>query len=115
MATPNDAPAPSAPAPNAPPMEKSETQKDVDHWMGRLNHAAANSHEITAPTGTAAWSSDFFDCLNPVDSCVLSCCCPCVMFGRVHHRMHKDRNLAGFDFVNASVRFTMLVRLVGPN
>lgn len=103
MAAPNDAPAQTAPVQNAPPMEKSEMQKDVDHWMGRLNHASANSHTITAPTGTGAWSSQFFDCFNPIDSCVLSCCCPCVMFGRIHHRMHKDRNLAGFSFVNASV------------
>ena len=29
-------------------------------------------------------------------------CCPCVTFGRTHHRLHKSGSLEGYHFVNAS-------------
>jgi len=91
-----------APQQQSQPMEKSEMQKDIDHWTGRLNHAAANSHTVTDIQGDAPWSSGFFECFNPIDTCLMTWCCPCVTFGRTHHRLHKDANLAGYSAVNAS-------------
>jgi len=29
-------------------------------------------------------------------------CCPCVTFGKTHHRLRKDPNLAGYEAINTS-------------
>ena len=86
----------------APVHEKSEMQHDVDHWVNRVSHVAKDPSHITAPTGTASWSSSFFGCFNPIDTCLVTCCCPCITFGRTHHRLNKDGDLVGYSAVNAS-------------
>ena len=86
----------------APVHEKSEMQHDVDHWVNRVSHVAKDPSHITAPTGTASWSSSFFGCFNPIDTCLVTCCCPCITFGKTHHRLNKDGDLVGYSAVNAS-------------
>ncbi|CAF9928483.1 MAG: hypothetical protein HETSPECPRED_006859 [Heterodermia speciosa] len=86
----------------APTHEKSEMQHDVDHWVNRVNHVAKDHSGITNPTGTAPWYSSFFGCFDPVDTCLVTCCCPCITFGKTHHRLNKDGDLIGYNVVNAS-------------
>jgi hypothetical protein len=40
---------------------------------------------------------------NPIDLCLVTYCCPCVTFGKTHHRLRKDPNLAGYEPINTSV------------
>ncbi len=89
-----------APTHTAP---KSEMQLDMDDWINRVSHTAKNHEGITNPTGSAAWSTSLFGCFDPIDTCAITCCCPCVTFGKTHHRLRKDANLAGYSPVNASV------------
>jgi len=99
------APAPdtTTPAPDAAPQAgKSEIQKDVDFWVSRASNATANFHEFQNAPGTGEWSSGFFSCFSPVDTCLITCCCPCITFGKTHHRLHKDANLKGYSVVNGS-------------
>jgi len=91
-----------APVAAGPPAEKSEMQKDVDHWVGKANYAAANFHEIQNPPGNGPWHAGFFECFSPADTCLITCCCPCITFGKTHHRLNKDPNLKGYSVVNAS-------------
>lgn len=82
---------------------KSEMQRDVDGWVARASATAKDPSGITNPTGSAEWSSSFFGCFDPIDTCAITCCCPCITFGKTHHRLHKDASLAGYSVVNASV------------
>ena len=82
---------------------KSEMQRDMDGWVARASATAKDPSGITAPTGTAPWSAGFFSCFAPIDLCAITCCCPCITFGKTHHRLHKDASLAGYSVVNASV------------
>ncbi|KAL3417218.1 hypothetical protein PVAG01_11218 [Phlyctema vagabunda] len=75
---------------------------DVADWVGRVKEVVNTPAIITAPKQGQAWHESFFGCLNPIDLCCLTCCCPCVTFGKTHHRLRKDSNLAGFSPVNAS-------------
>ncbi|RMZ85366.1 hypothetical protein DV737_g805, partial [Chaetothyriales sp. CBS 132003] len=79
-------------------------QKDVHEWVGRFNAALADTKTITANATADArpWSEGFFACFNPIDTCAITCCLPCVTFGKTHHRIRKDSNLHGYNFVNAS-------------
>ena len=86
----------------APAHDKSEMQRDVDHWVNRVSHTAKDHSHITNPTGSASWSSSFFGCFNPVDTCLVTCCCPCITFGKTHHRLNKNGDLVGYSAVNAS-------------
>ena len=67
--------------------QKSDMQKDMDGWVDKLNHAAKDHRQITHAPGDASWSGSFFDCFSPIDSCFITCCCPCVTFGKTHHRL----------------------------
>jgi len=82
---------------------KSEMQQDIDGWVTRASATAKNPAGITAPQGHGEWSSSFFGCFDPIDTCAITCCCPCITFGKTHHRLHKDANLNGYSVVNASV------------
>ncbi len=78
-------------------------QNDLDHWIAKASNAVKDPSPITNPTGTGAWSSGFFECFSPIDTCAITCCCPCITFGKTHHRLNKDANLAGYQVVNTSV------------
>lgn len=82
---------------------KSEMEQDVGDWMNRINATAKDHSGITNPTGSVPWSAAFFGCFDPIDTCAITCCCPCITFGKTHHRLRKDANLVGYNVVNASV------------
>ncbi|RMZ89146.1 hypothetical protein DV736_g3620, partial [Chaetothyriales sp. CBS 134916] len=88
----------------APAQQGVVDQKDVNEWVGRFNAALADTKTITANATPDArpWSEGFFSCFNPIDTCAITCCLPCVTFGKTHHRIRKDSNLQGYNFVNAS-------------
>ncbi|KAF2799829.1 PLAC8-domain-containing protein [Melanomma pulvis-pyrius CBS 109.77] len=41
-------------------------------------------------------------CCSPCGTCVLSCCCPCITYGRTHHRVKNDGNMQGYSCCNLS-------------
>lgn len=43
---------------------------------------------------------------------LLAWCVPCVVYGRVHHRLHKDSQLKGWSFFNGDVRSTSFPRII---
>jgi Cys-rich protein (TIGR01571 family) len=38
--------------------------------------------------------------------------CPCVVFGRIHHRLHKNGSLEGYNWLNTSCLFSAGSRFV---
>ena len=38
--------------------------------------------------------------------------CPCVLFGRVHHRLHKNASLEGFNWLNTTCLFSCFSGIV---
>jgi Cys-rich protein (TIGR01571 family) len=106
-------------------VEKVADKDDRAHWKNRArdmynrrrNKAPQSS---TTPGSAKPWTTSLFDCFSPVHLCahfyslsrfqtvadiaqgVLTCCCPCITFGKTHHRVHKG-GLEGYSLVNASV------------
>lgn len=82
------------------------SEQDTEFWKSRFNEVlAAPSEHINSksPEGAMSWTNRFFSCLTPPSLCLVTCCLPCITFGKVHHRLHKDANLQGYEPVNTSV------------
>ncbi|KAL6865486.1 hypothetical protein ACO1O0_001580 [Amphichorda felina] len=80
-------------------------QKDIDHWMGKFNSSLADVNGTVnnqSSAGASAWSNNFWAFISPIDTCLVTWCCPCVTFGKTHHRLHKDANLEGYSPINTS-------------
>ena len=82
---------------------KSEIQEDLEAWVQKVGNASRNTHAITNASGEAPWYAGFWECFNPVDECLVTCCCPCITFGKTHHRLNKDADLKGYSPINGSV------------
>ncbi|KAK2739726.1 hypothetical protein FQN55_009316 [Onygenales sp. PD_40] len=54
--------------------------------------AAQGSHSTN-------WSNSLWDCFNPIDSCLMGWCCPCVLFGKTQSRL-EDPTLQNYSPVN---------------
>ncbi|KFY07602.1 hypothetical protein V492_06994 [Pseudogymnoascus sp. VKM F-4246] len=90
----------SQPAPVAAPAGND----DVAHWTNRITEALNKPETITGPVPAShqPWHHRFLEFFNPIDLCLITCCCPCVTFGKTHHRLHHDANLKDYSPVNAS-------------
>ncbi|SPO05136.1 related to DUF614 domain protein [Cephalotrichum gorgonifer] len=79
--------------------------KDVQEWTERFNQVLAQPGEVInskSPEDSQPWYSGLFSCFNPIDTCLITWCLPCVTFGKTHHRMRKNANLEGYQPVNTS-------------
>ncbi|OJD22085.1 hypothetical protein ACJ73_06572 [Blastomyces percursus] len=50
-------------------------------------------------TGSSNWANSLWDCFNPIDTCLMGWCCPCVLFGKTQARL-DDPSLANFSPIN---------------
>ncbi len=92
-----------------------------------LDRPLSNFDVIGIPTGQ--WSSSFCDCLqNIVPSCLLSSCCPCIMWAQIVIRaqipllislknsIHSCRRLSGYglfvDYFIWSILFSVVLVVV---
>lgn len=93
-----------APAGAAQPGPVSDA--DVKEWTDRFNDVLARPGEYInskSPESAQPWYASFFGCFSPIDTCLMTYCCPCVVFGRTHHRLRKGARLEGYQPINTSV------------
>lgn len=98
----------------APQPTKSSPLSDNDmaDWKTRFNDVLARPGEVVnskSPEGSQPWYTSLFACFSPIDLCCMTYCLPCVTFGKTHHRLRKDGNLAGYEPINTSVCFPPLL------
>lgn len=99
-----------APAP-APAQTNTHNSGPIDHndleeWKSRFNDVLARPSEHVnskSPETSQPWQNSFFGCFSPISLCAITCCVPCVTFGKTHHRLQKNKNLEGYEPVNTSV------------
>ncbi|KAJ6441431.1 Class II DAHP synthetase family protein [Purpureocillium lavendulum] len=80
-------------------------QADLEDWTKRFNEVLARPSEhinSKSPEGSQSWFAGFFDCFNPIDTCLITYCLPCVTFGKTHHRIRKNGDLTGYEPINTS-------------
>ncbi|KAI8623494.1 PLAC8 family-domain-containing protein [Xylariaceae sp. FL1651] len=80
-------------------------QNDIRFWTDKLNDIAKRPAEVVMSQSDArasSWYTSFFGCFDPIDTCLVTWCLPCVTFGKTHHRLHKDANLDGYEPINTS-------------
>ena len=80
---------------------------DVAEWKNRFNDVLARPSEhlnSKSPENAEPWTSNFWHFFNPLETCLMTWCCPCVVFGRTHHRVSKSGSLEGYQPINTSVR-----------
>jgi len=96
-------------AQNAPAQKPVIDQDDVNDWVKRFNDALADSTVVTGAAAPDArpWAESFFGCFMPIDTCLITCCVPCITFGKTHHRTRKNGNMEGYNCLNTSVRLPM--------
>ncbi|ORY14045.1 PLAC8 family-domain-containing protein [Clohesyomyces aquaticus] len=46
------------------------------------------------------WHHSGSSCCSPFGTCMLSWCCPCITYGRAHHRIKSDGNMQGYSACN---------------
>ncbi|KAL2147533.1 hypothetical protein VTI28DRAFT_8788 [Corynascus sepedonium] len=94
-----------APQQQQPAAQGPVNNDDIADWTARFNDVLARPGEYvnskSAPNAQP-WYSSFFACFNPIDTCLMAYCCPCVVFGRTHHRTRKNANLEGYEPINTS-------------
>jgi PLAC8 family protein len=107
----NSAPPPQTTIAATPPVQPAKPgpidHRDVEEWTQRFNKALEKPGETlhsTSPAGAEGWKNSFFACFNPISLCAVTCCLPCITFGKTHHRLRRDPNLEGYQPVNTSVR-----------
>ena len=94
------------PAAAAPHQAGLLQDKDADEWKNRFTDVLARPSEhlnSKSPDSAQSWMSSLFACFMPIDTCLVTCCVPCVTFGKTHHRLRKDPNLEGYSPINTSV------------
>jgi hypothetical protein len=69
-----DGPIDHQPVAAAPPAKAGPVDnKDVEEWKNRFNHVLGNAGEVVnskASADAGDWSSGFFGCCNPIDTCM---------------------------------------------
>lgn len=89
----------------APSNKSPVDQQDLNDWKHRFSQVVSRPGEVVnsrSPEGSQPWHAGFFDCFNPVDTCLMTYCLPCITFGRTHHRIRKDGTLKGYEPINTS-------------
>ncbi|KAL6887939.1 PLAC8 domain-containing protein [Trichoderma evansii] len=90
---------------SAPAHSSPISNDDVNHWKDRFNDVLSRPGDhinSRSPAGASQWSSSLFDCFSPIETCLLACYLPCIVFGRTHHRVNKSGKLEGYEPVNTS-------------
>ncbi|KAG0646842.1 cadmimum resistance [Hyphodiscus hymeniophilus] len=77
---------------------------DLTHWIDRFKVVAADPHALMAPAHPQAsqWHNRFFQFFEPIDTCLITWCCPAITFGKTHHRLHHDPQLRDYSPLNIS-------------
>ena len=95
-----------APVAAAPAKPGPIDDKDVQDWVARTNNVFKAPGDVIkqkSPEGAEPWYAGLFSCFNPIDTCLITYCLPCITFGKTHHRLRKNGNLEGYEPVNTSV------------
>ncbi|KHN97483.1 PLAC8 family protein [Metarhizium album ARSEF 1941] len=80
-------------------------QADLDDWKSRFNDVLSRPGEVLkskSPETAQPWSAGFFDCFHPIDTCFVTCCLPCVAFGKTRHRLRNSGSLDEYGAINTS-------------
>ncbi|KAM3069153.1 hypothetical protein ACMFMG_012206 [Clarireedia jacksonii] len=60
----------------------------------------------------SSWLNDIWDCFQPVELCLKSCCIPCVVYGKAQHRL-QNPTLAGYQTINNDCLLWSLAQCCG--
>ncbi|KAF1998021.1 hypothetical protein P154DRAFT_440066 [Amniculicola lignicola CBS 123094] len=78
-------------------------QKEINDWVQRAKTDLNNKKWSSAsPVDAREYKNSFWGCFSPPDLCCITCCLPCVTFGKTHHRLRKNANMEGYETVNTS-------------
>ncbi|KAF2683450.1 PLAC8-domain-containing protein [Lentithecium fluviatile CBS 122367] len=79
-------------------------KSDVQDWKQRLNKSIETKAWGSSTKGPTSrqWSNGFWGCFSPPSLCCLTCCVPCVTFGKTHHRLRKNGDMQGYEPINTS-------------
>jgi len=100
----------------APAKQGPINDHDVEDWKNRFNHVLGNAGEVInskSPAEAQDFQNAFFGCCAPIDLCLLTYCCPCVTFGKTHHRYRKNGNMEGYEPINTSCLLFIASACVG--
>jgi len=89
---------------------------DINDWKDRFNKTFANVGETVnakSPEGAQEFSNAFFGCCSPIETCCLTYCCPCITFGKIHHRTRKSGSMEGYEPINTSCLLFLASMCVG--
>jgi len=92
-------------APQETPKQGPISDNDVEEWKARFNDVLARPSEHVnqkSPPNAQPWYNSLFACFSPIDLCLITCCIPCVTFGKTHHRLRKNGSLEGYEPINTS-------------
>ncbi|KAF2034552.1 PLAC8-domain-containing protein [Setomelanomma holmii] len=74
---------------------------EIASWKAKFN-AALEPGKLSSKTTGRPWSANFWGCFAPIDLCAITCCFPCVTFGKVAHRMDHNGDMSGYEPLNTS-------------
>lgn len=58
------------------------------------------------------WQEGYCECFSPLSLGLKAGCCPCVVYGKTHHRLRNDGDMSQYDCCNVSVCRACLLQLI---
>ncbi|KAF8474618.1 PLAC8 family-domain-containing protein [Kalaharituber pfeilii] len=94
------------------------------HQAGGYNHqqVVAPQTPLMNPNGppvsekaiNGEWETGFCSCFSPIGTCCLGAWCPCILYGRTHHRLEHNGSLDGYSCCNSSCCFYGCLTILPP-
>ncbi|KAK4170011.1 PLAC8 family-domain-containing protein [Cladorrhinum sp. PSN259] len=81
------------------PQQPQSPQPVTGVYQQQQAMAATHAAQVhTLPAQTQEWSNGLCDC-GPCSTCMLACCCPCILIGKTSARM-RDPSMQSYDTFN---------------
>ncbi|OAL49275.1 PLAC8-domain-containing protein [Pyrenochaeta sp. DS3sAY3a] len=87
----------------------------INNWKAKFNRSLENGKLSSKTESGRPWSSSLWGCFSPPDLCCITCCVPCVTFGKTYHRMEHNGDMSTYEPVNTSCLLFYLSSCVGAS
>ncbi|CAO2649166.1 Nn.00g101150.m01.CDS01 [Neocucurbitaria sp. VM-36] len=86
----------------------------INNWKLKLNRSLQDG-KISSKTAGKPWSASLWACFSPPDLCCITCCVPCVTFGKTYHRLEHNGDMTTYEPINTSCLLFYLTSCFGAS
>ncbi|KAF3769742.1 hypothetical protein M406DRAFT_320048 [Cryphonectria parasitica EP155] len=92
----------SPPLPAHGPIDQREAQEAGPPGGGGPLQTMHHTGSALADEDVSEWHASYCGFCSPAGLCFKTCCCPCLTFGKTHHRLKSGANMQNYERCNTS-------------